>query len=42
MSPWEEDKQEFTKDVGIGHVEVVLQGGDVDELVELGRWLVRN
>ena len=35
MSPWEEDEDEFPQDVCVGHVKVVLQGGDVDELVEL-------
>jgi len=35
VSPWEEDEDEFPQDVCVGHVKVVLQGGDVDELVEL-------
>lgn len=35
MSPWEEDEQEFPQDVCVGDIEVVLQGGDVDELVDL-------
>ena len=39
MSPWEEDEDEFPQDVCVGHVKVVLQGGDVDELIELDELL---
>ena len=39
MSPWEEDEDEFPQDVCVGHVKVMLQGGDVDELIELDELL---
>ena len=42
MSPWEEDEDEFPQDVCVGYVKVVLQGGDVDELVELDGLLASN
>ena len=37
MAPGEEDEEEFVEDVGVGDVEVVFEGGDVDVAVELGR-----
>jgi hypothetical protein len=35
MSPWEENDSQFMENVFIGHVEVVLQGGEVSSCVEL-------
>jgi hypothetical protein len=35
MTPGKEDEEKFGEDVGIGHVEVVLQGGYGNIAVEL-------
>ena len=36
VAPGEEDEEEFVYYVGVGDVEVVFEGGDVDVAVELG------
>ena len=36
MSPGKEDQKEFVHHVGVGHVKVMLQCGDVDIAIKLG------
>lgn len=40
MAPGEEDDEEFGEDVAVGDVEVVFEGGDADEAVELETILI--